>query len=604
MHSNRNLILSRVGLVALFAVIFAILLAIRLYHVQIVDHAEYLSKAQKRYTAEKTTRGKRGGVYDCNGHMLVGNKPCETLIVDPALITTPEQAAAIADIICRELSVSREHVDRQINTKTRTRTNKDGSTRTVNIRYAVIARHVDTDIAKKIKQAVREIKPRVPLAAVYGEEDYLRYYPKGHLLTNVLGFTSFSQGEDVAVSGVESSFNRQMMPETGKVRYERARDGGQLPYGMREITQEEKDGFNIYLTIDEVLQSIVEEELDKMMAEYHPKGAYAIMADPKTGNILALAQRPTFNPNDRSVEAMRNKEAWRLLFIEDAFEPGSIMKALSISIALDEGVVTPESKFDAEGGTWFYRGKPLSDSSRRDVITVATAIQKSSNIVTAKIGLLMGEEMLYNGLKKFGIGEKTGIPLKPESRGIFPAISKWDGLSITRVPIGYSVAVTPMQMVRAYCALADNGNLRKLRLFDRAENPETGEWIENPLEPPVQIFKRPTTSQEMKTMLKAVTKEGGTARQAGIPGYDVAGKTGTSRKVVKGRYAPGKYYSSFIGFVPADDPAFVLMVTLDEPPSGRIYGGLIAGPTFRKIGERALSYLDIKPNPELMEKRK
>ncbi len=600
MRTNRDLILARVGLMVAVFVISALLLAVHLYKVQVQDHAEYLAKAQQRYTTERTTRGKRGEVFDINGHMLVGNKPCATVVADPDLINDPEQINQLADLFASYLNVPREKVFNQLLTKTRNLKREDGTERTIKIRYVVIARQVDIDVATNLKEKVREIKPRLPRAAVYTEEDYIRYYPKGRLLANVLGFTSFSKGKDVAVMGVESSFNQQMMPEMGKMRYEQSRDGRQLQYGNREITKEERDGFNIYLTINEALQAIVEEEMDLMYEKFRPRSACIIMADPKTGNIMALAQRPNFNPNDRSAAAMANTEAWRLLFIENTFEPGSIMKALSISLALDAGVITPNSLFDGEGGTWFYKGKPLTDSSKRNIIPVSVAVQKSSNIVSAKIALKLGEEKLYAGLKKFGIGERTGFPLKPESRGLIAPLKRWDGLAITRVPIGYSVGVTPLQMVRAYCALADGGNLRKLRVFDHAENPATGERFYNPVEPPVRIFERPTTAKEMTDMLKLVTRDGGTAKQAGVPGFEVAGKTGTSRKVINGKYAQGKYNSSFVGYIPADNPAFVLLVTLDEP-KGAIYGGITAAPTFRAICERALKYMNINPDPELLE---
>jgi len=604
MLSNRDMILSRIGLLVAFVLIGAALLAWRLYVVQIADHDFYYSKARDKYRTTVTTRGKRGEVFDRNGNLLVGNKPCDTIVVDPSLI--PEEgdtAERLAAFFCNTLPVDYNTVLRRIKRRTYERKRPDGSTVEAAVRYAVIARQVDTAASSEVRARVRELFPELPRAAVYHEEEYLRYYPKGSLLANVLGFTSYANGQDVAVLGVESSFNRHMVPSSGTVRYEHDLAGRRLPYGEREITQEEKDGLNIFLTIDEALQSIVEEEMDKMVAEFRPKSACIIMADPHTGKLLALAQRPTFNPNQRTAEVMKNPDTWRLLFIENTFEPGSIMKALSISIALDEGVVTPDTIFDAEGGLWYYLGKPLKDSSKRNLIPVSVGVQKSSNIVTAKIALQLGARKLYDGLKKFGIGEHTGIPLKPESRGLIRNVEKWDGLSITRVPIGYSVGVTPMQMVRAYCAIADNGNLRTIKLFDHAEDPAANEVIEPDPEVPVQIFKRPTTAREMTNMLKAVTKPGGTAKEAGVPGFEVAGKTGTSRKVINGHYAEGKYNSTFIGYIPADDPAFVLLVNLDEP-KGAIYGGITAAPTFRAICERALPYLNVEPDPALLPEPK
>lgn len=601
-RGNRELIVARASMVMLVLLLGAGALCWRLWVVQVKKHDYYFDRARERYTVEVSTRGKRGEVFDRKGNLLVGNQPCEVIVADPALISD-EQVGQLTDVFCGTLGVDRADTLRRLTTRQRKIKRADGSERTVIVRYAVIARQVPLDAAAAMRERLAKIKPGLTHKAVYEEEDYIRVYPKGRLLANVLGFTSYSRGEDVAVSGVESSFNRAMMPGTGRTRYERARTGGQIFYGLREITREETDGFNIYLTIDEALQQIVEEELDKMVEKFSPRAASIIMADPKTGEILALAQRPTFNPNERSKAAMSDSSAWRLLCIENTFEPGSIMKGLSISLALDAGVITPNTVFNGYNGTWIYRGKPLSDSTKRGQMDVRTAVQKSSNIVTAQIGLLLGEKRLYDGLKRFGIGERTGVPLSPESRGMITNYAKWDGLMITRVPIGYAVGVTPMQMVRAYCALADGGNLRTLKLFHHAENAATGEIIEPEPETPVQVFTHPEVAAVISDMLKAVTKEGGTAKNAGVPGFETAGKTGTSRKVVGRHYSPGKYNSTFIGFVPADRPAFVLLVTLDEP-KGAIYGGITAAPTFSAIAERALKYLDVSPDPELSEKPK
>ena len=211
----------------------------------------------------------------------------------------------------------------------------------------------------------------------------------------------------------------------------------------------------------------------------------------------------------------------------------------------------------------------------------------------------MGKEMLNDVLRGFGIGSPSGIPLPGESRGIFRRLEDWSAIDISRISIGYSVAVTPLQMARAYCALADNGNLRPVRLIDRCIDPETGEvtvW-EHP--EPVKLFSRPETTQEMMEMMKLVTKPGGTAVTADIPGYYVAGKTGTARKHSGAGYG-NKYFASFAGIVPAEAPRFVLLITVDSP-STSYYGGTVAGPTFRKIAERVLKYMSIPPHPDLLE---
>ena len=207
---------------------------------------------------------------------------------------------------------------------------------------------------------------------------------------------------------------------------------------------------------------------------------------------------------------------------------------------------------------------------------------------------MMGEQRLYRTLRKFGLGSRSGLPLTPESRGLFRSPDKWDGLSISRFGMGYGVAITPVQMLRAYCALAARGKLPTLRLLDRIVDPETGAEEEPQVEPPRQIYSNPATGDQIVNMMVTVTETGGTATRAAIPGYRVAGKTGTARKIENGHYVT-KYFASFVGFVPAEKPAFVLLITFDEP-HGSIYGGTVAGPVWRRISERTLKYLNIAPS--------
>jgi cell division protein FtsI/penicillin-binding protein 2 len=280
--------------------------------------------------------------------------------------------------------------------------------------------------------------------------------------------------------------------------------------------------------------------------------------------------------------------------VSDAFEPGSIMKAVAIAGALDFGVVGPRDRFDCENGRWLFAGKILRDAHPYGILSVTEIIQKSSNIGTAKIALDMGEKRLHNVFKRFEFGKKTGMPIQPEATGIFRPLEKWDKLSISRFPIGQGIMVSPLQMVRAYCAIANGGRLVRIRLIDREMNPETGEVFRIPLELAPQVFIRPDTCRNIVEMLKLVTKKGGTAERAAVKGYEVAGKTGTSQKVIDGVYSENRFHASFIGFVPADDPAFVMLVMADEP-QGNHYGGVVAAPAFKIISEKVLKIMNIPP---------
>ena len=602
MLSSNESIKLRMRLMAVVLLPVAVLLGVRLYFVQVVHHDEMYEKARRQYTAVRVTKGKRGEIFDVSGNLLVGNAPCEIISADPSLIKSPQQRRAMAWILARKLEMDYEDVFARLAPERPVRDkdgnpvrNPDGSIKMRTMRDVTIARNVPIDLAAELKNIARVNRFR----ALFFREGYMRTYPKGRLLANVLGFTSVDGANVVAVLGVEKFFDRQMASGAGRERYERDRTGRPLSYGLRESVQS-RDGANVYLTIDEPLQAIMEEELDAAYEKWRPKAIYAILADPKTGNVLAIAQRPTFNPNDRR---KISPEAWRTRIIEDGLEPGSILKPFTVGGALDLGIVRADSKFDCENGVWMYLGKPLRDSHPYGMMTVADIIKTSSNIGTAKIALEFGADNVYNTLRKFGFGQPTGLPLKPEALGIMPPVKRWDGLSITRFPIGYAILVSPVQMVRAYCALANHGWLPKMRLVDRLEDPETGAVHPVPVEPPVQMFQNPETCRTLVDMMVRVTGEGGTARRAAIPGYRVAGKTGTSRKYVKGQGYLAKYFASFVGFVPADDPAFVMLVTVDEPKGGS-YGGTVAAPVFRSIAERALKHLHVRPDPELLPPEK
>jgi cell division protein FtsI/penicillin-binding protein 2 len=585
---RNNAICMRIRLTGFFFTVAFVFLACHLYKIQIARHGEFYAKAKSTYTSVKTAKGKRGEIYDCEGNLLVGNIPCFDICADPQLTGGAEQSAEIADYFSEIIpETDRDVLYRRLMKKDRT-VRQDGRTIIKKNRYAPIASKVGLDKVAGIKKYIK----RKGFQGIAFPETSKRYYPKNELLANILGFTNIDRDRVIAVIGVERFFNDFMSSSKSRIKYERARDGLPLSYGWRKEAVEAKNGMNLYLTIKEPVQAILEEELDKLMVEWKPRTAYAVMADPYTGNILAIAQRPTFNPNDR--ERM-SPDAWRNRITEDVFEPGSTMKPVAVAGALDYGKVKPDTVFDCESGIWYYAGQPLRDSHPMKKLSVAEIVQKSSNIGTAKIALELGERKLYNTLRRFGFGEKTGIPLKPETSGIFRPLKRWDSLSVTRFPIGQGIAVSPLQLVRAYCALANGGKLVKLRLIDRLENPSTGKIIKNPVKPAMNVFFHSETSVQIRKMMKMVTKQGGTARNAALDGYEVAGKTGTSQKVVNGVYSHSRFFASFIGFVPAERPAFVLLITADEP-QGAHYGGTVAAPCFREISRRTLKYLDIKPD--------
>ena len=558
-----------------------------LYTVQIKRHDELYRKARMKYTTVKRTAGNRGEIFDCDGNLLVGNIPCSDVCADPSIAGNAAKCRETAAFLAKRLNINAKDVYEKLMDKKIVTRQEDGTTKTRDRKFVIIKPRVDYEIAERLKLEAQKLGHK----AVFFRETTKRNYPKNQLLANILGFTNLDRDRIVAVIGLEKFFDKNMKSVQGESRFERSRDGLPLAYGNSQ-TQKDQDGFNIYLTIREPVQAILEEELDKLMIRCRPRAAYAVMADPWTGDIIAAAQRPTFNPNDRRSIA---PDAWRNRIAEDTFEPGSIMKPFAVAGALDRGLVTPDTRFDCENGLWFYGGKSLKDSHPMGNLTVTEIIQHSSNIGTAKIALLMGNKKLDETIRSFGFGQRTGIPLKPETAGLLRPLKRWDTLSITRFPIGQGLAASPLQLVRGYCMLANGGYPVKLRLVDRLEDPVTGIVNKIPQEKTRSLFSNPQTQKELVQMLIRVTEPGGTARAAAVPGYYTAGKTGTAQKFVNGAYSKSKYIANFVGFVPAESPRFVLLVSADEPQGG-YYGGKVSGPTFRDIAERTLKYMNVKPD--------
>ncbi len=537
------------------------------YKIQVQRHESLYHKAKSKYTASRTWSGKRGHIFDRHGNPLVGNLECKDIRADLTRMPKNEHKRhRIIQTLSRILDVDMTVLERRFASKAS---------------EVVVKNRVDIELAAKVEEL------RIP--GIRFIDKQRRFYPKSKLLANVLGFTDLNNH---GVYGVEKRWDTELSPKPVKQIYERDRKGRAIRHHSPTLTAA-VDGDDIYLTIDEPIQHFVEVELQAMVDKFAPQKAYAIMADPATGSVLAMAQYPTFDPNDRGDIT---PDQWRNHIASDVYDPGSTMKCISIAGALDYGVVTPGTVVDCENGQWIYWKRPLRDAGHAfGDLKVFEIVQKSSNIGTAKIALALGKPRLYQIFRRFGFGETTGLGLSNESRGILRKPKDWDGLSITRFPIGQGISVTPLQMVQAYCAIANKGRMMQLYLTDRTIDSVSGAI--KLTKPSVKRFVvREKAANQITSAMTLVTKEGGTATKAAVSGYDVAGKTGTSQKLVNGSYTGhGKYIASFIGFVPADNPAFVLLVIADEPSKKSHYGGTVAGPTFRRIADRTLRYLNVPP---------
>lgn len=564
-----RLVLVALSLVGGFAV-----LGYRLYGIQVLRHEELYEKAKAKYTASSTQSGQRGLILDVHGRLLAGNMACRDVLAEPRLFR--KEAPVLVQFLSRRLGVPRDALAEKFALAYR----EDKP-----LVEVVLCRGLDMKKAQDLEADLQKMKVK----GIRFVDSYRRYYPKQALLANLIGFVDSS---GVGVAGVEKMQDARLQPGTARSTFERDRKGTPIPNTLATDGQPH-DGASVYLTIDESIQQIVETELRAMVETFQPRAAYGLMANPRTGAILAMAQYPTFNPNDRRE---MDPEAWQNRMLVEGFEPGSIMKAVPICGAFDYGVVSPGDRFFCENGMWWFHGRSLRDSGHRyQWLNVREIVQKSSNIGTAKIAVeRLGEKRLFQIFTRFGFGKPTGIGLENEATGIFRPLARWDGLSISRFPIGQGILVTPLQMVQAYCALANHGDMYQLHFIDRTGDRGVNVWEFT--QPRLKAHvARPEAVAHIVSALTLVCQEGGTAPKAAVEGYEVAGKTGTAQKVVDGQYSYNKYVASFIGFVPADDPAFVLLVVADEPSKGGYYGGTVAAPAFSRIAEQTLRYLQVAP---------
>lgn len=550
------------------------LISFRLIDLMILRHEILSQKAGQQYGRVKTLMPQRGVVWDRRMRDMVVNIEADSLSAVPSEVKDVELLFLQLDPIIKISAKKRDILKK-----------KKG-------KFTWLVREMDEDTSRSLN----ELKDRLGFKELIVSTESKRYYPKGETGAHVLGFTDI---DNRGIAGIERVYDKYMKGKIKKVRIPMGRDarGNSLSEGVEDSIP----GNNILLTIDESLQYIVEREIANAMIEWEAKAVSAIMMNPMTGEILAMANMPTFDPNMRGkVPTKENKkkyeEYWgkrRNRAITDFYEPGSTLKTFLAAAAFEERVVKLDDKFDVSKGYIVVGGKPIRDTHKHEIITFQEVIQKSSNVGAVQIGLKLGKEKYYSYLKRFGFGEKTGIDLPGEVRGILRRIEDWSGTSLPALSIGQEIGVTSLQILRAYSAIANGGLLMKPYIVSEIIS-STGEITKSVLpEVEREVISR-ATAETIRDILKTVVGEEGTGQQAYIKGNLVAGKTGTAQMfdLVTGRYSKDKYVSSFIGFVPADNPKIVLIVVIYEP-KGAIYGGTVAAPVFKKIIEHTLAYLDI-----------
>jgi cell division protein FtsI/penicillin-binding protein 2 len=598
------------SLVLLLAVAF-VALGFRLVDLQVLRHEELSIEAAQQSQRRIVREPRRGDILDARGNLLATSVFVKTVYADPVLLGNCQ--AKVARTVAPLLGLNEVEVYNKL--LPRTRTNDLG--RTITNRYVRLKRKVSFETWEKIREAMHGLEittndvslpPRqfaafcreLRASAISAEplNDQLRVYPNGRLAAHVLGYVGESQGvlenepivETRGKDGIEFTLDAKLAGVRGWRETETDSRKREL-VALRGQDVEPRDGLNVVLTIDSVIQHMLETALAEGHEKHSPISISGIVVRPRTGEILALATLPDFDPNlpGSDAEARRNRA------ITDLVEPGSTFKIVVVSGALNESVVKLTDQFDCENGRFPFGGRVLHDHDPYGILSVEDIITKSSNIGAAKVGIKLGAEGLYDYMREFGFGERTGIPLPGEVRGIMHPTKNWSKVSIAQIPMGHGVAVTRLQMTMAMAALANHGVLVRPMLVDRLEDREGRVVVKYAPQRVRQVISEATAAQMVKA-LKTVVSPDGTAPLAMLENYSVAGKTGTAQKVENGTYVRGKYISSFAGFFPADNPELCISIIMDEAKRDGYYGGTTAAPVFKQVAEKAANYLNIRPD--------
>ncbi|SNX52794.1 stage V sporulation protein D (sporulation-specific penicillin-binding protein) [Thermoanaerobacterium sp. RBIITD] len=545
-----------------FTIIIILVLIIRLFWIQIVKSEAYQKLAIPQWTLDVTVSPKRGLILDRNGKALAESASSNKISIIPKELKSNQRDEVVTKL-AEILKLKKEDILKKLNNNS--------------VQEVLIARRVDDDTANEIR--------KLNISSIIVSGDTKRYYPEKNLASHILGFTGVdNQGLD----GVESVFDSYLRGIPGRISSPVDAIGRKMSDGAEEYVAP-IDGYNVVLTIDSNIQHFTEKALDEGYAHTRPtKGAVALVMNPKTGEILAMASRPDYDPNNPF--AGPNDQwfkYWRNKAISDSYEPGSVFKTVTASTALEEGVVSPNDHF-YDPGYIMVAGQRINCWATHGSETFVQGVQNSCNVVFATVSQRLGVDKLYKYIHAFGFGERTGIILPGEASGLVMKEKNVGPVELATNAFGQGIAVTPLQMVRAVSAIANGGKLMEPRIVKSIVD-ANGNTVKEFKPKVIRQVISEKTSATMREILRSVVAEG-TGKAGYIEGYDVGGKTGTTEK-----YTPGKYVASYIGFVPTDDPQVIVLVVIDEPNAETHFGSALAGPVVKSILYDTLTYLDIKP---------
>jgi cell division protein FtsI/penicillin-binding protein 2 len=566
--------LRRALCVAAVIVFWMLAVSARLVYLQVSRHDSLVEQARQQQRAAIDTSPQRGQILDRQDRELARSVDTASIFVAPDELKRATEAETEANIECTAHGLSSVlALDKKVLFSQLDEARVSGR------RFLWIARRLSPEMGVKIRA--------LELPGVHLEKEQKRYYPNDSLAAHVLGFVGLDK---VGLGGVEQFYNEKITGEPGKLYLERDSEG--KSYESLEIPS--KPGQTIVLTIDQSIQYRTEQALTTAVKQSRAKSGTAIVLEPHTGEILALANAPTFNPNNPGAAPPQVRSNWAL---QGMYEPGSTFKIVAYSAAIERGLVKPEDHIDCQMGAITVAGRLIHDHHRFGTLTIAEALAKSSNVAAIKLGLRVGDNSMYDYITRFGFGARTGIELPGETAGSVRPVRRWQASSIGSIAMGQEIGVTPLQMAAAYGALANDG-VRVAPHIVREIRADSGTVVYR-----ANAEQRRVISQEaakaLRGMLEGVTLNG-TARKAQLNGYTAAGKTGTAQKIdpKTKTYSRTKYVGSFVGFAPVENPAIVIIVVIDEP-TGSYHGGDVAAPVFREIAEQILPDLGIAPDTEI-----
>ena len=554
----------RSGIVCLSLLFGFALIGCRLFYLQVLQSDAGAHEVQRQHQKSMMVQSDRGVIADRHGHLLALNVDVPTVFVNPRALQDPRQTAhTLAPVLDMRVAQLRKLFQ---DTQSRVR----------------IKRHIPEERAKQIETMA------IPGVEVIRSPQ--RFYPKGTLGSHVLGFAG---DDNQGLEGIEFHYESFLRGGKNLVQYQRDAKGGMISSLDNHDSTGHRAGYHVTLSIDEVIQFIAEDELAKAVTQSGAKSGTILIMDPMTGSILAWALYPTFDPNHfRKLSA----NDWRNGAVTDPYEPGSTLKVVVAAAALEEGVMEPDTLLYGGDGQMPVAGTIVHDHAKSSWMTFTEAVAQSSNVGIIKVAVELGQPRMFEYLKAFGFGEKTGIDLSGESAGILRDLNEWSGRSLSSLAMGQEIAVTPIQMVTAMSVVANGGWLMTPHVVSSVVDGRGQSILTKNLEPkrrPISAL----TAQRLGHILETAV-ESGTGKGAKLVGYRAAGKTGTSQKVdpTTGGYSSSNVIASFVGYVPVEQPRLTMLVVIDDPEEEKwSWGGTIAAPVFGRVANRVLPHLGILP---------